>query len=313
MIVYKTTNLINGKFYIGKDSKNNPKYLGSGILLNKAINKYGVDNFVKEALEHCSTIEELNKREQYWIFELDAKNKGYNIADGGHGGNTYNEEISKRVSEFMKQRPVSIETRKKKSKSMKGKFTLTWFISEYGEIDGTELYNKRCNEVGDFHRGKTISDEQKEKLSKRMKNFDNYSPKFLEMQKGKNKTGEKNPMWGKSHTDKSKQKMSKYHKENNVRYWLGKKRSDEFNEKRRELALNFRHTDEYKQSISGEGNPFYGCKHTEESKRKISEARKSKTPEQKLDRYIKFFISRTGKEPSNEQKKLKLNEYKKDN
>lgn len=197
MIVYKTTNLINGKFYIGKDSKNDPKYLGSGILLNKAIDKYGADNFVKEILERCSTIEELNNREQYWILKLDAKNKGYNIADGGHGGNTYNEEISKRVSDFIKKRPVSVETRKKRSKSMKGKYTLTWFISEYGEVDGTELYNKRCNEVGEFHRGKTISDEQKEKLSKRMKNFDNYSAEFLEMQKGENKMGEKNPMWGK--------------------------------------------------------------------------------------------------------------------
>ena len=50
MIVYKTTNLINGKVYIGKDRKNNPSYLGSGILLQKAIRKYGSDNFKKETL-----------------------------------------------------------------------------------------------------------------------------------------------------------------------------------------------------------------------------------------------------------------------
>ena len=50
MVIYKTTNLINGKIYIGQDSKNNPKYLGSGVIFLKAIKKYGKENFVKETL-----------------------------------------------------------------------------------------------------------------------------------------------------------------------------------------------------------------------------------------------------------------------
>ena len=33
MIIYKTTNLINGKIYIGKDEKNTPNYIGSGLLI----------------------------------------------------------------------------------------------------------------------------------------------------------------------------------------------------------------------------------------------------------------------------------------
>ena len=40
MIIYKTTNLINHKIYIGQDSNNNPNYLGSGHLVKQAINKY---------------------------------------------------------------------------------------------------------------------------------------------------------------------------------------------------------------------------------------------------------------------------------
>ena len=40
-IIYKTTNQLNGKWYIGKDEKNNPKYLDSGVLLEQAIKKYG--------------------------------------------------------------------------------------------------------------------------------------------------------------------------------------------------------------------------------------------------------------------------------
>lgn len=71
------------------------------------------------------------------------------------------------------------------------------------------------------------------------------------------------------------------------------------------------HSEEYKKSIVGEGNPFYGCKHSDEAKKKISESRKNKTPEQKLEKYIKFYISRTGKEPPEEQKQFKYEEYKK--
>lgn len=86
MIIYKTTNLINGNFYIGQDSKNNPNYLGSGTLLNKAIKKYGKENFVKEIIECCDSKQQLNEREIFWILELKPI---YNIAIGGSGGDTY--------------------------------------------------------------------------------------------------------------------------------------------------------------------------------------------------------------------------------
>jgi len=83
MIVYKTINLINNKFYIGQDSKNNPNYLGSGLLLKKAINKYGKENFRKEILEYCQSKQELNEAEVWWIDYLKAKELGYNIRNGG--------------------------------------------------------------------------------------------------------------------------------------------------------------------------------------------------------------------------------------
>jgi group I intron endonuclease len=83
MVVYLITNLINNKKYIGMDTKNNPNYLGSGSLIMKAVKKYGRENFKKEILEICFTINELEKRETYWIKYFDALNDEnfYNLAD----------------------------------------------------------------------------------------------------------------------------------------------------------------------------------------------------------------------------------------
>jgi group I intron endonuclease len=90
MIIYKTTNLINGKIYIGKDSRDDINYLGSGIKLLGAIKKYGKDLFKKEILEVCTTLEHLNDQEIHWISKFNATDPliGYNIAVGGTGGNT---------------------------------------------------------------------------------------------------------------------------------------------------------------------------------------------------------------------------------
>lgn len=83
MVVYETTNLINGKKYIGMDTHNNPNYLGSGSLILKAIKKYGKQNFKKSIIEYCKDIEELEQRETYWINFYDALNDDsyYNLAD----------------------------------------------------------------------------------------------------------------------------------------------------------------------------------------------------------------------------------------
>jgi len=87
MIIYKITNLLNNKIYIGQDSKNNKYYFGSGRLIKQAIKKYGKENFTKEILCECSTKEELNQKEVYWINQLKATDRkvGYNMAPGGTG------------------------------------------------------------------------------------------------------------------------------------------------------------------------------------------------------------------------------------
>jgi hypothetical protein len=89
--IYKTTNLINGRFYIGMHKTNNPNddYLGSGNLLDLAIQKHGKHNFKKEILEYCNDEEHMCQREEQIInekFLIENKHICYNIALGGLGG-----------------------------------------------------------------------------------------------------------------------------------------------------------------------------------------------------------------------------------
>lgn len=91
MQIYKITNLINGKIYIGKDISCNTDYFGSGVLINKAILKYGKENFIKEIIEdNIENKKELAEKEKYWIQYNNSMDKkiGYNITNGGDGGDT---------------------------------------------------------------------------------------------------------------------------------------------------------------------------------------------------------------------------------
>jgi len=89
MVVYITENLVNGKKYIGKDSKNNPKYLGSGRLLLEDIKIYGRKNFNKSIIEYCVDDKELSIRESFWIKEYKAleSDNFYNLVDFSAGWN----------------------------------------------------------------------------------------------------------------------------------------------------------------------------------------------------------------------------------
>lgn len=91
--IYKTTNLVNGKIYIGKkvSSKFVKDYKGSGKLIRLAFSKYGYINFICEMLEECHNNKELNEREKYYIKLYNSQDKsiGYNISYGGDGGNIF--------------------------------------------------------------------------------------------------------------------------------------------------------------------------------------------------------------------------------
>ena len=107
--IYITTNHVNGRQYIGQKKYDKSgkwkKYLGSGIVLKRAIEKYGESNFSKEIIEECETKEALDDREKYWINYYNAVDSDdfYNIASGGDGGNTiagYSEEQMEQYKEY---------------------------------------------------------------------------------------------------------------------------------------------------------------------------------------------------------------------
>jgi group I intron endonuclease len=158
-VIYKTTNLINNKIYIGKrifskDKFFRNKYYGSGKLLKVAINKYGLENFNREILEEVDN-ELLEEKEIYWIKFYNSNNLeiGYNLTIGGNskygrkiGPMSYDtkKKISDSVSKYLKENghPFIGKTHSEETKN-KIKLKLT----------GVKQTPERIKKTADAHRG----------------------------------------------------------------------------------------------------------------------------------------------------------------
>lgn len=154
MVIYVITNLINGKKYIGKDSKNSKYYIGGGKLIKYAIKKYGKHNFKKEILEYCLDKKTLSEREKYWIEHFNAidSDSFYNLLKGGEGG-----------PGFPKGKPNkkwSPDRAKKFKKTMKDFFQNTKNKKEWKQkhLEGIKKQQKRI-----------LSEDHKEKISNALK------------------------------------------------------------------------------------------------------------------------------------------------
>lgn len=212
--IYITTNIINGKKYIGQkifDNKFN-NYLGSGKLLKQAIKKYGKKNFYREIIAITYNKNELNELEIEYICLHNAVNSKdyYNISHGGDSpmaGLYWSEEQKQGLSEAMKGHEVSEETKAKISESLKGEKHHNYgkIMSEEQKLKLSEvrmgvLHSKETREkISQSHIGITHSEESKQKMS--------ISRKGVKMsEERKIKMGEQRK--GKKHSEESKLKIS---------------------------------------------------------------------------------------------------------
>lgn len=128
--VYKTTNLLNGEFYIGLRScfcepKKDKKYLGSGIRIQRSINKYGFENFSKEILVICKQRKEASKYEgELANLETIQNPLCLNLKTGGEyeTGVYYSEITKEKISNALKNYYTNEENRIKTSVAIKKAF-----------------------------------------------------------------------------------------------------------------------------------------------------------------------------------------------
>ena len=165
-VIYCTTNIVNGKKYIGKDKFNNPNYLGSGKILKSSIKKYGRENFKKQILQDCNSLNDLNKSEKYWIEYFGAQKSPlfYNIAAGGKFGDVISqhpnrEQICKNISNGLKSSKKYYEVARSKGRNEKRLKTIET--------------SKKWHEA-------MVSQERKDKISESLKNSLRYKAKISE-------------------------------------------------------------------------------------------------------------------------------------
>lgn len=191
-IIYKTVNQVNGKIYVGRDKHNNPKYMGSGVLIILAFKKYGKENFIKEILEECNN-NELDDREKFWIKELKSQDPkiGYNIADGGHNDFTMNDYVKSKISKTLKGKYTGenafrhglklSEEHKRKLTERAGRLKGKTFEQIFGEEKAKEMKSKisgshkgvkksreHCIAISKSKKGKPLTQKQHEAISRGM-------------------------------------------------------------------------------------------------------------------------------------------------
>lgn len=122
--IYVIENNINGKLYIGQTV--NPMKRWSKHCSEKshchaiysAIQKYGKENFDFVLLQNCSSLQELNDREKFWIPYLNSLSpNGYNLIEGGGSSGRCSLETRKRISVSKKGRKWSLKERQSRAKS----------------------------------------------------------------------------------------------------------------------------------------------------------------------------------------------------
>lgn len=175
MIVYKITNLLNGKIYVGQTIFSLRKRMWNhrsckNTLIASKLKEYGEENFKIEVIDEAKNINCLNKKEIFWIKYFDCVvPKGYNITLGGKGtlGNVLSKETKEKISKKAKGRighnkgkKLSEETRNKISLSRIGKYGGE-NNPNYGKIHSEETRKK----ISIAKTGKKLSEQSRKNIS----------------------------------------------------------------------------------------------------------------------------------------------------
>jgi hypothetical protein len=188
--IYKTTNLVNGKIYIGYHASDNIEkdtYLGSGHLLKRAIEKHGKKNFKREILFEFDSQEEATTKEREIVNEeFIEREDTYNLCLGGFGGGlpgelnpfwgkTHSDETKKLLSEKFTGRELTEEWKQNISKGVNEseKFQTAIHSKERAQKLSESLRNSEAHKAAmkSESRSKNISDalRSSEKFYKTMK------------------------------------------------------------------------------------------------------------------------------------------------
>lgn len=141
MIIYKITNKINGKVYIGQTVYSLRKRWATHCskhsncpAIHAAIEKYGKENFTVEQIDIACDLDELTKKEQYWIEYYDCISpKGYNLKGGGNHP-ILSEETKRKIGDANRGRKLSEEFKERLSLSLK---------TYYGNGGKHSMYGKK--------------------------------------------------------------------------------------------------------------------------------------------------------------------------
>lgn len=215
-LIYKITNKLNDKIYIGKHKTDNldDGYMGSGTAIRHAVKKYGIENFTKEILYDVDDEELMDFVEELLVDEaFVARKDTYNLTLGGRGRThvEHSEETRRKLSEANKGKHHSEESKKKMSEAKKG--------FRHSEETKKKMSNAQSGHPG-YMKGKHHTEESRRKISEA-----NSGRSFSEEHKQNifkhhaDVSGERHPLYGKHHKEESRKKMSEARK----RYWAKKK------------------------------------------------------------------------------------------
>jgi hypothetical protein len=215
--IYKITNLLNNRSYIGqkciRNNEINPlkdNYMGSGLYIRSSIKKHGKENFKKEILIDGLTSQfAANIFEEYFIKKEETLSPfGYNLKSSCIQGGIISEEVRKKLSKGRKGKVVSLETRKKLSEAKKGHVVSQQTRLKLSKANkGKKSSEETRKKLSESHKGIHPSEETRKKQSIAAKGKNTWSKGTHPSEETKEKRLKSRK--GFKFSKESKEKMSK--------------------------------------------------------------------------------------------------------